>query len=79
MKAVSFTEFRAHAAAFLAAVERGETVVLLRHGKPIAEIHPPSGTLGGQPSWKRAGPRLVTQGAGLSAAILEERGREDVF
>ena len=79
MKTVSFTGFRANAASFLDDVERGETVILLRHGKPIAEIHPVSARPGRRPSWRRPGPRLVVKGAGLAAAILEERAREDVF
>ena len=79
MKTVSFTEFRANAASYLDDVERGQTVILLRHGKPIAEIHPVTAAAGRAPSWQRAGPRLVVKGTGLAAAILGERGREDVF
>jgi len=79
LKTVSFTEFRANAASFLDDVERGETVILLRHGKPVAEIHPVAASAGRLPSWRRAGPRLIVKGAGLAAAILGERGREDVF
>jgi hypothetical protein len=32
-----------------------------------------------RPSWKRPGLKLVAKGASLSAAIIEERRREDVF
>ena len=39
MKSVSFTTFRTNASALLDEVEQGETVIVLRHGKPVAEIH----------------------------------------
>jgi antitoxin (DNA-binding transcriptional repressor) of toxin-antitoxin stability system len=78
MKAITFTEFRKHASSLFSAVENGEIVVILRHGKPIAEITPvsPEATA---PSWKRPGLRLSVKGAGLSSAILEERDREDLL
>ena len=79
MKSVSFTTFRTNASALLDEVEQGETVIVLRHGKPVAEIHPVGSSAKKSPSWQRPGPRLVTKGDGLSAAILGERGREDVF
>ena len=79
MKSVSFTDFRANASALFDEVERGETVIVLRHGKAVAEIHPVAPTSRQTPSWQRPGPRLTTKGEGLSTAILGERGREDVF
>jgi antitoxin (DNA-binding transcriptional repressor) of toxin-antitoxin stability system len=74
MKQVTFTEFRRNAAAFFSSVERGETVRILRHGKPIAEIIPlpaPRATL----SWKRPGPALIpgSRRGSLSKEILRER------
>jgi len=74
MKQVTFTEFRRNAAALFNSVERGETVRILRHGKPIAEIVPlpaPRATL----SWKRPGPALVpgSRRGSLSGEILRER------
>jgi antitoxin (DNA-binding transcriptional repressor) of toxin-antitoxin stability system len=56
-------------------VEQGETLIVLRHGRPIAEISPVSGS---SPSWKRPALRLVTKGAALSRAILDERNHENV-
>ncbi|MEO6624477.1 MAG: type II toxin-antitoxin system Phd/YefM family antitoxin [Burkholderiaceae bacterium] len=54
MLAVPLSEFRANASAMIALVERGETVRILRHGKPVAELVPtkvaPSDAV---PSWKR--------------------------
>lgn len=79
MKTVTFTEFRKHASDLFSAVERGETLLVMRHGKPIAEISPASSTQGGLPSWKKPGFRLTAKGADLSAAILLERRREDVL
>jgi prevent-host-death family protein len=72
MKMVTFTEFRQNAATYFDAVEQGETIKVLRHGKPIAEIIPASDeerTL----SWKQPGLRLSVKGAYLSREILKER------
>ena len=79
MKAITFTEFRKHASGLFSDVEKGESFLVLRHGKPIAEISPPSTTHEDGPSWKRPGLRLTAKGASLSSAILEERRREDVL
>ena len=79
MKEVSSTAFRMQASKLFDAVERGERIVVLRHGKPIAEIRPIAAAETRDPSWRRRGPRLVSKGDGLAAAILDERGREDVF
>jgi prevent-host-death family protein len=78
MKTVTFTEFRRHASSLFSAVEKGEVVVILRHGKPIAEITPVAQAAAG-PSWKRPGLRLSVKGAGLSSAILQERDRENIL
>lgn len=77
MKTVSFTEFRKHASNLFSDVENGEKLVVMRHGKPIAEIKPlteESRNL----SWKKPGLRLSIKGAQLSSAILEERERESL-
>ncbi len=78
MTTVTLTEFRSHASGMLTRVEQGETLVVLRHGRPIAEVSPVRKKESGQPSWKRQALRLSTKGAGLSSAILEDRAREDV-
>lgn len=78
MKTITFTEFRKHASSLFSAVEGGEIIVILRHGKPIAEITPIS-QLGAIPSWKRPGLRLAVKGAKISMAIIEEREREDLL
>jgi antitoxin (DNA-binding transcriptional repressor) of toxin-antitoxin stability system len=79
MKTVTFTEFRKQASGLLSDVEGGESLVVLRHGKPIAEILPIPPNPEGTPSWKRRGLRLAVKGAALSRAIIEERRREDVL
>jgi len=73
MKTVTCTDFRKNASTLLTEVQHGETIVLLRHGSPIAEIIPFSDQLPQEPSWKRPGIRLQIKGSTLSSAILEER------
>ncbi len=76
MKTITFTDFRKKASRFITEVEHGETIVLLRRGKPIAEVIPFSDRDRQTPSWKRPGIRLQIQGSDLSSAILEERESE---
>ncbi len=76
MKTVTFTDFRKKASIYLTQVEHGESIVLLRRGKPIAEVIPFSGRKHQTPSWKRPGIHLQIQGSDLSSAILEERESE---
>lgn len=73
MTTVSLTEFRSHASGMLSRVEQGETLVVLRHGRPIAEVSPFASAASAVPSWKVPGLRLVAKGADLSAAVLAER------
>ncbi len=40
MHILSLSEFRAHASEMLDLVEKGDTVRILRHGKPVAELVP---------------------------------------
>jgi len=73
MRETSFTELRNQAKHYFDLVESGETVRVLRNGRPIAEIHPIARDL---PSWKqrRARPLLIG-GEAISKLLLEERGR----
>ena len=73
MKNVIFTDFRKNASGFITEVEHGETLVLLRRGKPVAEIIPFSDEIRRTPSWKKPGIQLQIKGSDLSSAILEER------
>ena len=76
MKTISFTEFRKNASSLITEVEHGETLILLRRGKPIAEIVPFTDRAVQTPSWKRQRTRLQINGSDLSSAILEERESE---
>ncbi len=78
MKTVTFTEFRRNASELLSDVEKGQVFVIIRHGKPVAELSPVSSSAH-PPSWKKPALRLKIAGSGLSAAILEERGDEDIL
>jgi prevent-host-death family protein len=73
MKTITFTDFRKRASGFITEVEHGETLVLLRRGRPVAEIVPFSDGAQNRPAWKQPGIRLRTRGSDLSSAILEER------
>jgi prevent-host-death family protein len=73
MRTETFTDFRKRASGFITEVEHGETLVLLRRGKPVAEVVPFSDEALRKPSWKRPGTRLQIEGRDLSSAILEER------
>jgi len=78
MKTISFTEFRKHASNLFSDVENGEKLLIMRHGKAIAEINPvPNESK--NPSWKKKGLRLSIKGADLSSAIIDERERENIF
>jgi len=73
MRDASFTELRNQAKHFFDLVEAGETVRVLRNGKPIAEIHPVPRDL---PSWKQRLARpLAVGGETISRLILEDRGK----
>ncbi len=73
MKTVTFTEFRKHASELVTEVEGGETLLLIRHGRPVAEVGPVADAAVLLPSWRRPGLRLAARGGPLSAAILTER------
>jgi len=73
MKTITFTDFRKKASGFITEVEHGETLVLLRRGKPVAEVIPFTDETKRTPSWKKLGIQLKIQGSNLSSAILDER------
>ncbi|MFW6114700.1 MAG: type II toxin-antitoxin system Phd/YefM family antitoxin [Thermodesulfobacteriota bacterium] len=73
MKTISFTVFRKNASSFIAEVEHGETIVLLRRGKPVAEVSPYSDKIPKTPAWKKSATPLKLDGSDLSSAILDER------
>jgi len=71
MKQATFTELRSHAKQYFDLVEAGQSVRVLRNGKPIADIVPVMPDLR---SWKRrAAQPLVLDGVSVSRMICEER------
>jgi prevent-host-death family protein len=76
MKTITFTDFRKKASEFITEVEHGESIVILRRGRPIAEVVPFTDRLQNTPSWKQPGIKLQIQGSDLSSAILKERESE---
>ena len=78
MQTIALSEFRAHASAMIDLVEKGETVRILRHGKPVAELVQVAPAVTGQmPAWKKrkVQPVKVDWPEGMSAAkmLLDER------
>lgn len=71
MKQATFSELRNHAKHYFDIVESGESVRIVRNGKPIADIVPLPQDL---PSWKRRlSQPLVIDGCSVSRILLEER------
>lgn len=71
MKQATFTELRNHAKHYFDIVETGESVRVVRNGKPIADIVPVAADL---PSWKRRKAQpLVLDSVSVSRMILDER------
>ena len=78
MTTITLTDFRSHASGMFTRVENGETLIVLRHGHPIAEVSPITDNQYTQPSWKKPALRLSVKGAELSSVILEERTDENI-
>jgi prevent-host-death family protein len=84
MQLVQFTEFRNNASKYLDLVEQdGETVQILRSGKPVALLVPSPGLKPDQarkipswrnPSWKPL-PTLTSSGPNVSDLLLEDRAK----
>ncbi len=71
MREANFTDLRNHARQYFDQVEAGETVRVMRNGKPIADIVPIQPDL---PSWKRRKSQpLVLGGLSVSQLVLGER------
>lgn len=77
MHTLPLSEFRANVSAMLDLVEQGQTVRILRHGKPVAELVPVKAEEAkALPHWKQPiTPRKVLRPDGKTAAqlIVEER------
>ena len=76
MKTTTFTDFRRKASSYIDAVERGETVAILRHGRLVADIIPHRDE-SRVPAWKRPGLKLDLKGVSLSQEIIREREERD--
>jgi len=63
MQTAAFTEFRKNASALFSAVEAGETILVTRHGKEMAQILPldRESTDTPAPSWKGKRTRTACQ------------------
>jgi prevent-host-death family protein len=70
MLTITFTQLRNNAKKFFDAVERGETIEVYRHGKPVAVLSPAREAIGAR--WKGANP-LRIPGVSLSKVVLSER------
>lgn len=79
MHEMPLSEFRANAASVLDRVQQGQTVRILRHGKPVADLVPVRDVATDRlPNWKRAfAPVQLPPGVSLSQAVQEQPG-EDV-
>jgi prevent-host-death family protein len=77
MQTIPLSEFRANASAMIDLVERGETVRILRHGKPVAQLVPVASDAAHRlPSWKRViEPLHIVRPDGKTGAqlIVDER------
>ncbi len=73
MQTITFTNFRKHASSLLTAVEQGERFIIIRHGRPIAEIIPYDTKPDKMPAWQQNGLRLQIEGADLAEVIMAER------
>jgi len=77
MHTLPLSEFRANVSAMLDLVEQGQTVRILRHGKPVAELVPVKAEAGDAlPAWKREiAPACALRADGKTAAqlLLEDR------
>ena len=80
MHSLPLSEFRANVSAMLDLVEQGQTVRILRHGKPVAELVPVKAESDANerkklPSWKQPFEPVIPLPAGYSAvkALLDER------
>lgn len=77
MHIIPLSEFRANTAAMIDLVEQGETVRILRHGKPVAELVPVQVQAAAKvPRWKMPIEPLNfirTDGKTGAQLIIEER------
>ncbi|WP_226986097.1 type II toxin-antitoxin system Phd/YefM family antitoxin [Ramlibacter tataouinensis] len=78
MHVLPLSEFRANASAMLDLVEKGETVRIMRHGKPVADLVPVVPEPASKPSYQAPFEPVIPLPAGYSAVrgLLDERAQE---
>ena len=74
MITLPLSEFRANAASTLDLVQQGQTVRIMRHGKPVADLVPVRENAADRlPSWKQPfAPVQLPAGASLSRAVRDD-------
>jgi prevent-host-death family protein len=70
MLCVTFSQLRNNAKKYFDVVEKGESVEIYRHGKPVAILSPATPPTVGR--WKGARP-LKVKGVSLARAVLSDR------
>jgi prevent-host-death family protein len=79
MHILPLSEFRANASAMLDLVERGETVRIMRHGKPVADLVPVVPEPAQAPSYQQPFEPLMALPPDYSAVrdFVDERARAE--
>jgi prevent-host-death family protein len=74
MIVLPLSEFRANASSTLDLVQQGQTVRIMRHGKPVADLVPVRAWAGDAlPNWKRPfAPVQLPPGVSLAQAVRDE-------
>jgi prevent-host-death family protein len=75
MITLPLSEFRANASSTLDLVQQGQTVRILRHGKPVADLVPVRESAGDNalPNWKRPfTPVQLPPGVSLAQAVRDD-------
>ncbi|MCZ4313233.1 type II toxin-antitoxin system Phd/YefM family antitoxin [Comamonadaceae bacterium G21597-S1] len=77
MITLPLSEFRAHASSTLDLVQQGQTVRIMRHGKPVADLVPVREQAGDDlPNWKRPfAPVQLPPGVSLAQAVRDDPDR----
>ncbi len=75
MHIVSLSDFRASASGMLDKVAKGETVRIMRHGKPVADLVPVAESADVTPSYQQPFTPVMSLPEGYSAVqgLLDER------
>jgi prevent-host-death family protein len=75
MDYIQFTEFRNNSKEYFERIEKGESYIIIRKGKPVAQILP---LTPGRPGWKRKTTRIGLSNRKKSTTdfLREERSEE---